>query len=70
MEQPRWYRGFLSYRPSALEALSTVVKRSVGIKKAQALVKAVTNSIGRTNGHMSSEAILQNLLAEYELYRM
>ncbi|WP_347487749.1 IS110 family transposase [Desulfoscipio sp. XC116] len=46
----------------------TVVKRSVGIKRAQALVKAATNSIGRTNGHVASEASLQNLLAEYELY--
>jgi len=47
----------------------TVVKRSVGIKRAQALVKAATNSIGRTNGHIASEASLQNLLTEYELYR-
>lgn len=46
----------------------TVVKRSVGIKKAQALVKAATNSIGRTNGYVASEASLQNLLVEYELY--
>ncbi len=47
----------------------TVVKRSVGIKRAQALVKAAINSIGRTNGHVASEASLQNLLAEYDLYR-
>jgi len=46
----------------------TVVKRSIGIKRAQALVKAASNSIGRTNGHVASEAGLQNLLAEYELY--
>ncbi len=46
-----------------------VVKRSVGPKRAQALVKAATNSIGRTNGHVASEASLQNLLAEYDLYR-
>lgn len=47
----------------------TVVKRSVGKKRAQALVKAASNSIGRTNGHVASEASLQNLLAEYDLYR-
>jgi len=46
----------------------TEVKRSVGIKRAQALVKAATNSIGRTNGHIASETSLQNLLAEYDLY--
>lgn len=52
-----------------LAAWRTVVKRSVGIKRAQALVKAAVSSIGRTNGHVASEAGLQNLLAEYELYR-
>jgi len=46
----------------------TVVKRSIGIKRAQALVKAASNSIGRTNGHIASEAVLQNLLTEYEFY--
>lgn len=46
----------------------TVVKRSVGIKRAQALVKAAASSIGRTNGHVASKASLQNLLTEYELY--
>ncbi len=46
----------------------TVVKRSIGIKRAQALVKAASNSIGRTIGHVASEASLQNLLAKYELY--
>ncbi|KJS73333.1 MAG: transposase [Desulfotomaculum sp. BICA1-6] len=51
-----------------LAAWRTVVKRSVGIKRAQALVKAAVSSIGRTNGHVASEAGLQNLLAEYELY--
>lgn len=45
-----------------------VVKRSVGIKRAQALVKAASNSIGRTIGHVTSEVSLRNLLAEYELY--
>ncbi len=46
----------------------TVVKRSIGIKKAQALVKAASKSIGRTTGQVASETSLQNLLAEYELY--
>jgi len=46
----------------------TVIKRSVGIKRAQALIKAATNSFGRTNGNVASEASLQNLLAEYKLY--
>lgn len=44
------------------------MQRSVGKKRAQALVKAASKSIGRTNGHVASEASLQNLLAEYELY--
>jgi len=47
----------------------TEVKRAIGIKKARALIKAAASSIGRTNGHLASEAGLQNLLAEYELYR-
>ena len=47
----------------------TEVTRSVGIKRARALVKAASNSIGRTNGHVASEASLRNLLTEYELYR-
>ncbi len=46
----------------------TEVKRAIGLKKAQALIKAAVSSIGRTNGHIASEAGLQNLLAEYELY--
>lgn len=46
----------------------TKVKRSVGKKRAQALVKAASKSIGRTTGRVASEASLQNLLAEYELY--
>ena len=46
----------------------TKVKRSVGKKRAQALVKAASKSIGRTTGQAASEASLQNLLAEYELY--
>lgn len=50
-----------------LAAWRTVVKRSIGIKRAQALVKAATNSIGRTNGHVASEAGLQNLLADVGL---
>lgn len=48
----------------------TSVKRSVGKKRAQALVKAAESSIGRTNGNIASQAGLQNLLAEYELYQM
>ena len=46
----------------------TEVQRSVGKKRAQALVKAASKSIGRTTGQVASEASLQNLLAEYELY--
>lgn len=46
----------------------TKVKRSVGKKRAQALVKAASKSIGRTTGRVASEASLQNLLAEHELY--
>ena len=46
----------------------TEVKRSVGKKRAQALVKAASRSIGRATGQIASEVSLQNLLAEYELY--
>jgi transposase len=46
----------------------TEVKRSVGKKRAQALVKAASKSIGRATGQVASEVSLQNLLAEYELY--
>lgn len=41
----------------------------VSFKRAEALVKAASTSIGRTSGKVASEASLQNLLSEYELCR-
>jgi len=43
--------------------------KRTGCKRAEALVKAASKSIGRTSGKVASEASLQNLLAEYDLYR-
>jgi len=43
--------------------------KRTGFKRAEALVKAASKSVGRTSGKVASEASLQNLLAEYELYR-
>jgi transposase len=37
-------------------------------KRAEALVKVASNSIGRTSGKLASEASLKNLLAQYDLY--
>jgi len=37
-------------------------------KRAEVLVKAASSSIGRTSGKIASEASLQNLLAEHDLY--
>jgi transposase len=36
-------------------------------KRAEALVKAASSSIGRTSGKLASEASLKNLLAQYDL---
>ena len=38
-------------------------------KRIQAVLKAADASIGRTSGKVAAEASLQNLLAEYDLYR-
>lgn len=38
-------------------------------KRIQALLKVANASIGRTSGKVAAEASLQNLLAEYDLYR-
>lgn len=43
--------------------------KRTSFKRAEALIKAASNSVGRTSGKVASEASLQNLLAEYELYR-
>ncbi len=43
--------------------------KRASLKRAEALVKAASRSVGRTTGKVASEASLQNLLAEYDLYR-
>lgn len=43
--------------------------KRTGPKRAEALVKAASKSVGRTSGKVASEGSLQNLLAEYDLYR-
>jgi transposase len=43
--------------------------KRASLKRAEALVKAASRSVGRTSGKVASEASLQNLLAEYDLYR-
>mgnify|MGYP000844145489 FL=1 len=42
--------------------------KRASLKRAEALVKAASRSVGRTSGKVASEASLQNLLAEYDLY--
>jgi len=42
--------------------------KRVSLKRAERLVKAANRSVGRTSGKVASEASLQNLLAEYDLY--
>ncbi len=42
--------------------------KRASLKRAEALVKAASRSVGRTSGKVASEAGLQNLLAEYDLY--
>ncbi len=60
----------VSAGPEKIEAIwKKSMKRSAGLKKAQELVKAAEESIGRKTGLVAAEASLQNLLAEYELYR-
>lgn len=51
-----------------VETWKKEMKRGAGTRRAQELVKAASTSVGRTSGKMASEASLQNLLAEYELY--
>ncbi len=43
--------------------------KRASLKRAEALVKAASRSVGRTSGKVASAASLQNLLAEYDLYR-
>ncbi len=49
------------------ETWKTEMKRP-SFKRAEALVKVASNSIGRTSGKLASEASLKNLLAQYDLY--
>jgi len=42
--------------------------KRASLKRAERLVKAASRSVGRTSGKVASEASLQNLLAEYDLY--
>ena len=42
--------------------------KRASLKRAEALVKAASRSVGRTSGKVASETSLQNLLAEYDLY--
>jgi len=51
-----------------LEVWKQSMKRTVGVKRAQELVKTARVSIGRKIGLVAAEASLQNLLDEHELY--
>jgi transposase len=42
--------------------------KRASLKRAEALVKVASRSVGRVSGKVASEASLQNLLAEYDLY--
>ena len=50
-----------------IETWRKQMKRA-SLKRAERLVKAASRSVGRTSGKVASEASLQNLLAEYDLY--
>jgi transposase len=50
------------------ETWKSTMKRTVGLKRAQDLVKVAGKSIGRRTGLVAAEASLQNLLNEYDLY--
>lgn len=43
--------------------------KRASLKRAKRLVEAASRSVGRTSGKVASEVSLQNLLAEYDLYR-
>jgi Transposase and inactivated derivatives len=50
------------------ESWKSVMKRTVGLKRAQELIKIAGTSVGRKTGLVAAEASLQNLLNEHDLY--